>query len=714
MNKRLNSSEKYKVGRLKGMSNQKFTSDSHSNLKTTTKAGIKGKTKFNRTHGKNLNLKMLYQNAVYKSLNLNLSPSTSSARSGTHSRDVSLKDRNKPANKMPTSTKAFEQPASDFKFHVKNDEMSTERLHKFRKIHNEVNRQKSPISKTNKTSQERQKYVAYSPSDPTRAGNSNQISEMAVENNKFNATLSNQKIGQDLSDRSNSQMNYTHNNLYMSYRRTSKGGLKSLNSGSKAKLTRTSGMKDDDTFESQNINRTHDVDQIKSSNNISPELVENTNAKQIPSNYKTKKLSNLNTSQSRKYEVNHTLDSARYSENSHKSMQDLIKDFLDAAAKGQRDKLDELLSTGKITDINVTDSNNRSALHYAVSEGRLKTIGFLTAKYIDINIQSRIKKETALHIACKKAYKKIIVALLNQNADPNMQDSNGRTSLHLVAELNAREHLVAFINHCKIPINWGIEDKLGRRAIDVPSSSEIKRLINTYMNTTTSKMYDRETRAVHTKKRGVLTGSNSRSRSKESGSVSKREFKYNKYKSPNKSPISSAQSPTQGVSNVVIYPARNESVQRMFKNLNRNKLNLYSIRKNIDISGSKAAKKQHKINNDRSLNSQASKNYTENNSVEYNLTKNTHQGRKNKNEIIKEIGKPRDNSLNTKMVSKTYSKIEPRTKIEMVKSSGNIGDTPNSSNYAIDNTSEFLDNTRRNSTEDDPLIVPKIEISLNE
>jgi len=104
------------------------------------------------------NMKMLYQNAVYKSLNLNLSPSTSSARSGTGSRDISLRSRenkNVSAKKMPTSTKAFEQASTDFKFHVKNDETSSERLLKFRKPQKDLKRQKSQNSKLPNVSQER-------------------------------------------------------------------------------------------------------------------------------------------------------------------------------------------------------------------------------------------------------------------------------------------------------------------------------------------------------------------------------------------------------------------------------------------------------------------------------------------------------------------------------------------------------------------------------
>lgn len=41
----------------------------------------------------------------------------------------------------------------------------------------------------------------------------------------------------------------------------------------------------------------------------------------------------------------------------------------------------------------------RTALHYAVNEGRYKTVCYLLGRQIDPNIQTKTKKETALHIA---------------------------------------------------------------------------------------------------------------------------------------------------------------------------------------------------------------------------------------------------------------------------------------------------------------------------
>lgn len=298
-----------------------------------------------------------------------------------------------------------------------------------------------------------------------------------------------------------------------SIRKSSKTGLL----GSKSKVLRDrNGYIKDDTFDTKqkNIN--------KNQNTVGDEdfVVKRNN----PHNYKTKNtLKNYN--KIKEGDMSCTLDSAR---DSAKSSSEVIKEFMEAAANGNRDRLDTLLRTQKITDVNCTDVKDKTALHYAVNEGRAKTAGFLLNNKANPNINGGQKKETALHIACRKAYKKIIVLLLNHNADPNSQDANGKTCLHVVAGLSSREHVVAFINHCKSPINWSLEDSAGKRAMEVPTSSEIKRLLSSYMKTATAQRFSRETRINNMGAKRGVAGSDGRSRSKESGSISKRQFTQGK------------------------------------------------------------------------------------------------------------------------------------------------------------------------------------------
>jgi hypothetical protein len=71
-------------------------------------------------------MKMLYQNAVYKSLNLNLSPSNSSACSASNSRDVSLrsKDNADGAKNFSGLAKLIDKSTTDMKTLSQNPNLS--------------------------------------------------------------------------------------------------------------------------------------------------------------------------------------------------------------------------------------------------------------------------------------------------------------------------------------------------------------------------------------------------------------------------------------------------------------------------------------------------------------------------------------------------------------------------------------------------------------
>ena len=128
----------------------------------------------------------------------------------------------------------------------------------------------------------------------------------------------------------------------------------------------------------------------------------------------------------------------------------------------------------------------------------------------------------------EKVINKLVILLLNNNSNPNIQDASGKTWLHAAAELNSKEHLIAFINHWKFPIEWNIEDNLGRRAYEVSSSAEIKRMLNAYMKTSVTERYDRETRL------------------KDNGSISKRTLKTDSAtKSPAQSSLNAHKAPNK-------------------------------------------------------------------------------------------------------------------------------------------------------------------------
>lgn len=135
------------------------------------------------------NMKMLYQNAVYKSLNLNLSPSTSSVRSENTSRDISIKSRgdDNSSKNMLDADKLADQRSANFKFQIQGNLSSTDRTtnsalaaNKAKYENAELECRKNPAA----VSQERKTVLTqqfYSPSDSRRIAKYKSKTELSVE-----------------------------------------------------------------------------------------------------------------------------------------------------------------------------------------------------------------------------------------------------------------------------------------------------------------------------------------------------------------------------------------------------------------------------------------------------------------------------------------------------------------------------------------------------
>jgi hypothetical protein len=336
----------------------------------------------------------------------------------------------------------------------------------------------------------------------------------------------------------------------------------------------------------------------------------------------------------------------------------------------------------------------------------------LLSHQIDPNPQTKNKRETALHIACRKGFKKIIISLLNNNANPNIQDAVGKTSLHTIAELNSKELIVAFINHCKFPIEWDLTDNLGRKVFDVSTTKEITRLLNTYMKTATAQRYSRETRMYNKIRARVnIDSSNSRSNSREGGSISKRNL-VTKQKSPDKSPLNMHQKPNKaGASNIMVHQTRNESVKKMFKNFNRTKAKLVNIRKNIDISNPKPNIKQEKYEVDKP-NSKENSYMSTKNKLKPSNRKNYQESKQSEDLNRLLFQKPKNfdykhsklNSEGQIIVNETRGKKGPKLKSDH-----------SDDKFANTQIVDYFGSKRRISVEEDQTeSVPKIEISLND
>lgn len=496
---------------------------------------------------------------MYKSLNLNQSVSNSS-RGDSNSREFQNNSRENSGEKYGIGiTRVLGQNSSKTKFQVSNSQMLSERKTRIRNNKRDLSRENSEgyiiAKKGLGVSKEKNSITQqfYSPHEQRK---------LIRNKSKAEQSLQKRKLVGVKTQRSKISDNFKKESY--------KVGTRGLATHSKTKQRQEINYRINNTFESQKG------------------LLLKTGRKEIensmrkPENYKTKDLYHLKQEFSQE-NIGNTLDSARSSDNSNNRIKNPVKEFMDAAAGGVRDKLDKYIKTGKIPHINCTDHNMKTALHYAAGEGRFKTVGFLLNHKIDPNLQTKSKKETALHIACKKGFKRIIISLLDNNSNPNIQDSGGKTPLHVVAEQNIKDQIIAFINHCKFPIDWDLVDNQRRKAFEVSNSQEIKRLLTTYMKTASAQRYSRETRLYNKlNSRGSENTSNSRSKSKESGSLSKRTYKFGKQKTP----VNSKKSTVKGAtSNILVHQTRNESVKRMFKNFNRTKEKVQSIRKKINLSG---------------------------------------------------------------------------------------------------------------------------------
>ena len=82
-------------------------------------------------------------------------------------------------------------------------------------------------------------------------------------------------------------------------------------------------------------------------------------------------------------------------------------------------------------DIDATDGNGRSFLHYAVYDNRIDLVNVLIDAGADLNIKEDEFGRTPLHAAAGFGYTDIVRALIDAGANLNIQDDDGVTALDL-------------------------------------------------------------------------------------------------------------------------------------------------------------------------------------------------------------------------------------------------------------------------------------------
>ncbi|XP_067649321.1 transient receptor potential cation channel subfamily V member 5-like [Haliotis asinina] len=100
--------------------------------------------------------------------------------------------------------------------------------------------------------------------------------------------------------------------------------------------------------------------------------------------------------------------------------------FAKAATLGLIDKIEVFLKFKP--SLNVCDEGGNTAFHYAAKADREEVI-VKFSQHLDINVQNR-EGDTALHVACRERHHDTIIALLNERANPRLQNSVGDSGLH--------------------------------------------------------------------------------------------------------------------------------------------------------------------------------------------------------------------------------------------------------------------------------------------
>ncbi|KAF0695848.1 Aste57867_13368 [Aphanomyces stellatus] len=122
----------------------------------------------------------------------------------------------------------------------------------------------------------------------------------------------------------------------------------------------------------------------------------------------------------------------RYDVSAIKLERIVFGDFIDAARKGLVQRLEHLLESGKVPDINMTYRElGRSALHEACDRGQEAAADILIARGIDGGLQD-CRGTTALHVATTRGHAKLVDRITQAfPAATLIGDVNGYTAFHL-------------------------------------------------------------------------------------------------------------------------------------------------------------------------------------------------------------------------------------------------------------------------------------------
>jgi ankyrin repeat protein len=130
-------------------------------------------------------------------------------------------------------------------------------------------------------------------------------------------------------------------------------------------------------------------------------------------------------------------------------------------------------------DIQATDRDDRTPLHYAADAGVPAIAELLLDKGADINARTK-DGSTPLHLTAKKGrmdHVAVAVSLIERGADVNVTDSKGQTPLHVAAIMGCSEIAARLIAHGAdvnakdnngwTPLRWAVDQQESWTLIDL-------------------------------------------------------------------------------------------------------------------------------------------------------------------------------------------------------------------------------------------------------
>jgi ankyrin repeat protein len=125
--------------------------------------------------------------------------------------------------------------------------------------------------------------------------------------------------------------------------------------------------------------------------------------------------------------------------------------LIQAVRQGNVEAVAMLIQRGE--DLNATDGDGLSALHWAAERGDLEAARVLIAAGASLDAGTRIGRYTPLHLASRGGHAAVVEALLEAGADPNaVTTSSGVTPLHLAAaSISGSDAVDALLRHGAFP-----------------------------------------------------------------------------------------------------------------------------------------------------------------------------------------------------------------------------------------------------------------------